>query len=101
MNWKRSSYCGESACIEAAVGGAGDWIRIGVRNSSNPDETPAVFTVEEWPFFLAGVKGDGPMWDWFRAQDEITYTNEEAEAFRAGVLAGEFDYERLPVISMD
>jgi hypothetical protein len=96
MKWVGSSFCDTGQCLEVGICPKDGYILV--RNTSNPDEEEAAFHPAEWPFFLAGVKGDGPMWDWFRDQDEVTYSLEDAQAFKAGVLAGEFDYDKLPVI---
>ena len=105
--WKRSSFCGESACIEVSRGcdlghcleaGRNGHDEVLVRNTRTPDLDPVRFTPAQWKLFLDAVRGDGPRWSWFRDQDDITYDAEEAEAFRSGVLAGEFDYENLPRI---
>ena len=106
--WKRSSFCSESACLEAGKRcDAGHCLEAGrspqdgivlVRNTKTPDLEPIKFTPAQWKFFLDAVRGDGPRWSWFRDQDDITYDAEEAEAFRLGALAGEFDYENLPRI---
>lgn len=94
MNWKSSSFCGESGCLEVGRLGSG---HVFVRNRSQPDEVPSVFTAGEWPYFLDVVSRTGWSW-WFRGQDQTTFTPDEAKAFKAGVLAGEFEYDRLPNI---
>jgi hypothetical protein len=99
VGWKKSSFCGEAGCIEASVRHADKVILV--RNSTSPDLEPIKFTPVQWKLFLDGVKGDGPMWAWFRDQDDIIYTSDEAWAFRAGVLAGEFDLENLLHIDED
>lgn len=67
-------------------------------NNSYPDVVPLVFTVAMWESFLLGVHSDMEGWKWFRSQDDIEYTIEEASDFREGVLAGRFDYGNLPCI---
>lgn len=49
--WRRSSRCGNNACVEVAeVDG-----RILVRDSKNPDGPVLSFTVAEWRAFVDGV----------------------------------------------
>jgi hypothetical protein len=55
VNWRKSSRCGSSACVEVA--------KIDntylVRDSKNPDTAPLSFTQEEWVAFVQGVsQGD-------------------------------------------
>lgn len=110
VEWQRSSFCGEAGCLEIS------WKKstfssteiscletsacphdghVLVRNSTTPDVDPVSFTPDEWRESLAGIKADWPVWDWFRGQDVIIFTDDEAAAFKAGVLAGEFEYEKL------
>jgi hypothetical protein len=92
--WQRSSCCtGEAGCIEVSLTPRGEYVRV--RNSETPDTDPVLFTPVQWKLFLDVVKGDGPRWSWFRDQDDIVYSADEASAFREGVLAGEFEYEEL------
>ncbi len=98
MAWKRSSFCGESACLEVTKDGAGNVL---VRNSSNSDVDPVVFAWFHWDAFLNGIRLGEPTWHWFRGQDDIEFSTEEAEAFKSGVLAGQFHYDRLPRIDRD
>lgn len=53
-NWRRSSRCGTSSCVEVAK--ADD--RYLVRDSKNPQVAALSFTAEEWESFIAGVKAD-------------------------------------------
>ena len=50
--WRRSTYCGESSCVEVAVAGGS----IGVRDSKTSDSPVLSFTREEWTAFVLGVK---------------------------------------------
>ena len=50
--WQKSSYCGNSACVEVAV--TSDAILV--RDARNPQIPPLVFTTEEWDAFVKGVK---------------------------------------------
>ncbi|MGK5680402.1 DUF397 domain-containing protein [Actinoplanes sp. URMC 104] len=52
--WRRSSRCSGSTCVEVArVGG-----RYLIRDSKNPEVPAHSFTEEEWVAFVAGVKAD-------------------------------------------
>jgi hypothetical protein len=51
VNWRKSSRCGSSACVEVAKV---DNTYL-VRDSKNPDNTPLAFTQEEWAAFVEGV----------------------------------------------
>jgi uncharacterized protein DUF397 len=53
MNWIRSSYCSDNACVEAAVAENGD---IVVRDSGDPNGPPLWFSPDEWQAFLDGAK---------------------------------------------
>lgn len=51
VTWQRSTFCGNSACVEVAkVGDA-----ILVRDSKNPEATPLTFDEAEWSAFTRGV----------------------------------------------
>jgi hypothetical protein len=91
MQWTRAEFCGESGCLEAAVLPNGN---VAVRNSSEPDEIPSVFTPGQWPYFLEVVGHTGPHW-WFRDQDQTTFSDSEAAAFKHGAGNGDFDYDKL------
>lgn len=50
--WRRSSYCGSSACVEVAkVDG-----NYHVRDSKDPDGAVLTFTAAEWAAFKSGVR---------------------------------------------
>jgi hypothetical protein len=52
-DWRKSSFCGNGACVEVAL--VGD--EILVRDGKNPLCTPALrFTRSEWAAFLRGAK---------------------------------------------
>ncbi|MBI4942676.1 MAG: DUF397 domain-containing protein [Actinobacteria bacterium] len=51
-HWKRSTFCGDSACVEVAAGPGG----VAVRDSKRPDSAPLTFTTPEWQAFVLGVK---------------------------------------------
>lgn len=53
MNWIRSSYCWDNACVEVAVAENGD---IVVRDSKSPNQSPLWFSPDEWRTFLDGAK---------------------------------------------
>ncbi len=89
--WTRSCFCESGQCLEVNAISTG----VLVRNSSNPDVPPIFFTFDQWPHFLENVKSERPSWWWFREQDDIVFSHEEASAFKAGVLAGEFDLENI------
>jgi hypothetical protein len=50
--WCKSSFCGNSACVEVAK--VGD--EFLVRDSKYPDGLVLTFTRDEWAAFVAGVK---------------------------------------------
>jgi len=54
MEWRRSSYCGNGACVEVARSTDG----FLVRDAKHPDSPVLTFTVDEWSAFVAGVKSD-------------------------------------------
>lgn len=96
--WTRSSRCDAGHCLEAARDLQGGVV---IRNTSSQDSEPIWFSANNWDMFLDVVEEEEQAWKWFRDQDDITYTDEEAKAFkafRAGVLAGEFEFEKLPYI---
>ena len=49
--WRKSSFCGTSACVEVAT--AGD--EVLVRDSKDANSPVLKFTAEEWRAFVAGV----------------------------------------------
>jgi Domain of unknown function (DUF397) len=51
VDWRKSTRCGSSACVEVAVVDGG----VLVRDSKNPDRAPLTFTREEWTAFVEGV----------------------------------------------
>ena len=50
--WKKSSFCGNSACVEVAKLGE----KYAVRDSKNIKLNTLLFTKEEWNAFILGVK---------------------------------------------
>jgi hypothetical protein len=51
-DWRKSSFCGSSACVEVAeLDGA-----FLVRDSKTEDGPILTFTAEEWSAFVAGVQ---------------------------------------------
>lgn len=50
-DWRKSSFCGSSACVEVAK--TGD--EFLVRDSKDANSPVLKFTVDEWSAFLAGV----------------------------------------------
>jgi hypothetical protein len=53
LDWRRSSLCSASSCLEVAFRGDD----VLVRNSQDPEGLVLRFTREEWVVFVAGVKG--------------------------------------------
>jgi hypothetical protein len=51
VDWRKSSFCGNSACVEVATDG-GEFL---VRDSKSADSPVLKFTREEWAAFVAGV----------------------------------------------
>lgn len=52
VSWRRSTYCGNSSCVEVAI--KGDEIRI--RDSKHLASAALVYNRDEWLAFIAGVK---------------------------------------------
>ena len=52
--WRRSSFCGNGACVEVARSTDG----FLVRDAKDPKSPVLSFTSEEWSAFVAGVKSD-------------------------------------------
>jgi hypothetical protein len=50
--WRRSEFCGTSACVEVAQ----DADAFLVRDSKNPAGSVLAFNREEWTAFVAGVR---------------------------------------------
>ena len=50
--WRKSSFSGESGCLELAETAAGVW----VRDSKDREGPVLAFTRAEWTAFLAGVR---------------------------------------------
>jgi hypothetical protein len=53
LDWRKSSYSAEGACVEVAPLPDGD---IAVRNSKHPTRGMTVFTRDEMAAFLQGAK---------------------------------------------
>lgn len=51
VDWRKSTYCDTSACVE--VGRIGD--RIALRDSKDPEGPVLQFDRQEWNAFVAGV----------------------------------------------
>ncbi|MGX6605638.1 DUF397 domain-containing protein [Micromonosporaceae bacterium Da 78-11] len=49
--WTKSTYCGNTGCVEVANDGE----TILMRDSKNPDAAPLTFDRAEWTAFIAGV----------------------------------------------
>jgi hypothetical protein len=95
--WIKSSFCDNGAsCLEVGRNATGDVL---VRSSTTMK--PVEFRWYEWPGFLAEILRGEPSWAWFRGQDDIEYSQEEAAVFQLGVMAGEFDYDKIPRIDKD
>lgn len=50
--WRRSTFCGETSCVEVALSQSG----VGVRDSKQAGSPVLMFTPNEWAAFVAGVK---------------------------------------------
>jgi hypothetical protein len=51
MEWRKSSFCGTSACVEVAVSDGA----VLVRDSKTENGPVLTFDADEWTAFLAGV----------------------------------------------
>jgi len=51
LNWRKSSRCGSSTCVEVAK--VADHFLV--RDSKNPNAATLSFTREEWDAFVQGV----------------------------------------------
>ena len=51
--WQKSSFCGNSTCVEVAKIDADTYL---VRDSKRPENPALSFTGEEWTAFIAGVQ---------------------------------------------
>jgi hypothetical protein len=49
--WRRSSRCGDTNCVEVARTSIG----FAVRDSKNPALTPLSLSTEQWRTFVAGI----------------------------------------------
>jgi hypothetical protein len=49
--WTRSSFCGETSCVEVSL--VGDIVAM--RDGKNPDQPHLTFTRAEWDFFRAEI----------------------------------------------
>jgi hypothetical protein len=49
--WRRSTFCGSSACVEVAKVD-GEFL---VRDSKNPEQAALRFTADEWVAFARGM----------------------------------------------
>jgi hypothetical protein len=52
LDWQKSSYCGNSTCVEVALAET----YVAVRDSKNITQSALVYSREEWTAFLAGAK---------------------------------------------
>ncbi|MET7394645.1 DUF397 domain-containing protein [Dactylosporangium sp. NPDC005572] len=52
LEWRKSDFCGSSACVEVAQ----DADSFLVRDSKNPSASVLSFDRAEWDAFVAGVK---------------------------------------------
>jgi hypothetical protein len=53
LEWQRSSFCADSACVEVADSGAG---QVMIRNNQRLDEKPISFDKINWNEFLAAIR---------------------------------------------
>jgi hypothetical protein len=51
LQWRRSTRCGSSACVEVAIGRGS----VFVRDSKDPKGPVLTFTAAEWSAFADGV----------------------------------------------
>jgi hypothetical protein len=51
LDWRRSTYCGNEACVEVAISDSTAFVR-----NSRVADAYLVFDGEEWTRFLAGVR---------------------------------------------
>ena len=51
LDWRRSTYCGNEACVEVAISGSTAFVR-----NSKATSAYLIFDGEEWKNFLAGVR---------------------------------------------
>lgn len=121
--WTRSSRCGSSACVEARRLNRA----VLVRDSKLGDLRPQTWSRAEWTELLRCVRASGPIPDGGATEylhpaiwqfpslnlvhlgldldgesgrhEPLEFTYEEWNAFVAGVLAGEFDFDNLPTPS--
>jgi hypothetical protein len=111
--WRKASYCnGATACVEVAPLPDGG---VSVRDSKLGETSPVLtFSADDWREFQRYMDADnmgnylGPVW--FAQVDEdrwemanrdcrgalLVFDDGEAEAFMAGLFAGEFTPEALP-----
>ncbi|MFI7644098.1 DUF397 domain-containing protein [Nonomuraea sp. NPDC049400] len=110
--WRKSSFCnGASTCVEVAPLADGN---VAVRDSKLGDVSPVLrFTADDWREFQRYMDADnmgnylGPVWfsqvdddRWEMANSDcrgalLVFDDGEAEAFLAGLFAGEFTPEAL------
>lgn len=55
LDWKRSSKCGNTTCVEVAEGPYGTVL---IRDGKNPTQEPLVFDGKDWAAFLDEI-GEG------------------------------------------
>ncbi|MEV6300424.1 DUF397 domain-containing protein [Actinoplanes sp. NPDC051861] len=55
LYWRRSSFCADGACVEAAADGDD----VLVRDSKNLDQPHLRFRKPDWNEFLDGIAGTG------------------------------------------
>lgn len=51
LDWRRSTRCDTSACVEVAITGQG----VALRDSKDPHSPILRFSRQEWEAFVAGV----------------------------------------------
>jgi len=52
LDWRKSSYCGNSTCVEVAFTTS----FVALRDSKDVDKAALIYSHEEWEAFLNGVK---------------------------------------------
>jgi len=53
--WQKSSFCGNSSCVEVAKIDTDTYL---IRDSKRPENPALSFTGEEWTAFVAGVQAN-------------------------------------------
>jgi hypothetical protein len=89
--FKTSSYCGSESCVEAQL----EPMLVRVRQSQAPLEVLEI-PGDRWQQLAVAAKSSGLLdpQEWFGSFGS-RFTSDEAEAFRLGVINGEFDLAQI------